>query len=221
MCYNYFIGGKMKVLINDKEYGVTIIRKNIKNTYIRFNDDGVFVVTTSNWVPKLSIKKLIESNYEKLVGMVERSQKRRVDEGVFYYLGIKYDIIIAEDLKDVFFDKDKVLVPNLERLQNWQKKAANKMFKERLDKLYELFEENIPYPKLRVRKMKTKWGVCNRKNNTVTLNLDLINRTIKEIDYVIIHELSHFVVFNHSKDFWNVVRKYCPDYKEINKMLKM
>ena len=43
---------------------------------------------------------------------------------------------------------------------------------------------------------------------------------ITKLDYVIVHELSHFIHFNHSKEFWNLVNKYCPRYKQIKKELK-
>ena len=95
-----------------------------------------------------------------------------------------------------------------------------KEFSMQLDNWYQKFEENIPYPKLRIRKMKTRWGVCNRKNNTVTLNSDLIRYPKSCLDYVIVHELSHFVHFDHSKQFWNQVSKYYPQYKETRKYLK-
>ena len=68
--------------------------------------------------------------------------------------------------------------------------------------------------------MKTRWGVCNKKTNTVTLNSELIKYDISKIDYVIIHELSHFLHFNHSRSFWNQVEKYCPNYKKIRNELK-
>ena len=68
--------------------------------------------------------------------------------------------------------------------------------------------------------MSTRWGVCNRSNNTITLNSELIKYGLKQIDYVIIHELSHFIYFDHSKNFWLQVSKYCPNYKEVRKTLK-
>ena len=40
------------------------------------------------------------------------------------------------------------------------------------------------------------------------------------LDYVIVHELSHFIYPNHSRDFWSLVGKYYPNYKECRKMLK-
>ena len=68
--------------------------------------------------------------------------------------------------------------------------------------------------------MTTRWGVCNRKTNTVTLNLELYKYEDKALDYVIVHELSHFIHFNHSKEFWSVVEKYFPDYKKVRQYLK-
>ena len=68
--------------------------------------------------------------------------------------------------------------------------------------------------------MTTRWGVCNRKNNTVTLNSELMKYSLDKLDYVIIHELSHFVHFNHSSDFWLLVSKYCINYKKVRKELR-
>ena len=53
--------------------------------------------------------------------------------------------------------------------------------------------------------MKTRWGVCNRSNNTITLNSELLKKEITLLDYVIVHEMCHFKHPNHSKDFWNEV----------------
>ena len=80
--------------------------------------------------------------------------------------------------------------------------------------------EDIPVPNLKIRKMRTRWGVCNTKNHNVTLNYNLYKYDIECLDYVIIHELSHFIFPNHSKNFWQQVSKYCPNYKEIRRKLK-
>ena len=43
---------------------------------------------------------------------------------------------------------------------------------------------------------------------------------LKYLDYVIVHELSHFIYFDHSKNFWATVSKYCPKYKELRKEMR-
>ena len=53
-----------------------------------------------------------------------------------------------------------------------------------------------------------------------SINTELIKYSIDEIDYVIIHELCHFLEFNHSPRFWKYVKKYKPNYKENTKVLK-
>ena len=68
--------------------------------------------------------------------------------------------------------------------------------------------------------MKTRWGVCNVKTHKITLNLELIKKDIRCLDYVIIHELSHLLYANHSKEFWKCVEDNFKDYKKIRKELK-
>ena len=68
--------------------------------------------------------------------------------------------------------------------------------------------------------MKTRWGVNNRGNNTITLNTELLKKEIDLLDYVIIHELCHFYEANHSSRFWAHVEKYYPKYKEARKRLR-
>ena len=68
--------------------------------------------------------------------------------------------------------------------------------------------------------MKTRWGVCNVKTKRVTLNLELIKKDIKYLDYVIAHELSHLVYPNHSKNFWALVERVIPNYKILRKEMR-
>ena len=68
--------------------------------------------------------------------------------------------------------------------------------------------------------MTTRWGVCNIKLKTVTLNLELIKRDSKYLDYVIVHELSHLIHPNHSREFWNLVEENIGDYKKYRKEMK-
>ena len=80
--------------------------------------------------------------------------------------------------------------------------------------------DNLPKYKLKIRKMKTRWGVCNTSTHNITLNQELYRYDIKCLDYVIVHELSHLIEANHSKKFWNIVEKYYPNYKAIRKQLR-
>ena len=209
----------MKYIIDGKEYDVIIEKKNNKRMYLRVKDDLTIHITTTRYTTKSHIKKFLDDNYNFLKNNIERQKTKQEKDKLFYYLGQVYDIIII-DIKKIEIMDNRIYVKSKEYLDKWLKKETKRIFSERLAIIYNQFEENIPYPNLRIRKMKTRWGVCNKKSITVTLNSELIRYSLDKLDYVIVHELSHLVHFNHSKQFWDLVSKYCPNYKKIKKDLK-
>ena len=68
------------------------------------------------------------------------------------------------------------------------------------------------YKKLRIKNQKTRWGSCSAKGN-INLNLRLMMTPPAAIDYVIIHELCHLRLLNHSGEFWALLETICPDYR--------
>lgn len=207
----------MEITLKDKIYKVEIIKKNNRNTYIRVKN-GVIVATTNYLCTKKQIEKLIKDNEQSILKMIEKDEKSQNKQDKFYYFGKKYDVIYG--FNNIEFTKDKIFVKNNEILEKYLKKEITRIYQERLNYWYNLFEENIPIPNLKIRKMTTRWGVCNIKNHNITLNYNLINYDISCLDYVVVHELSHLIHPNHSKKFWFVVEKYYPNYKQIRKTLK-
>lgn len=205
--------------IDGEKYNVEVVKKANKNTYIKVKEDLTIYVTTNYFMRKGDIKDLLYKEEDFLRKMLTKVKARNEKNNDFYYLGKKYDIIIVP-FNSIEFDEDKIYVNSEVTLEKWLKKRMKELFQERINECYKLFEENIPFPDLKIRTMKTRWGVCNRRNLTVTLNSKLIRYDINVIDYVVIHELSHLVHFDHSKAFWKTVEKYKPDYKKYANMLK-
>lgn len=210
----------MKLKINDTIYPIEIERKKTnKNTYIRVKKDMTIQVTTNFFTSDKQISKLITDNTSKLEKMISTQVIKNENNDGFFYLGKKYDIVYVEYC-DISFGDKKVFINKKLDLDKWYKKEATTLFKERLDYMYHCFSRKIPYPALRIRKMTTRWGVCNVKTKTVTLNLELMKRDIKYLDYVIVHELSHLIYANHSSNFWSLVEENMPDYKKYRKEMK-
>jgi hypothetical protein len=67
----------------------------------------------------------------------------------------------------------------------------------------------------RVKKMKTRWGTCNREAKRIWLSLELARKPKKCLDYIIVHELVHFLERNHSAPFISYIDKYMPDWRSI------
>lgn len=210
----------MKYELDGKEYEVIIEKKNNKNLYIRVKEDGKIHVTCNFFTTKNMILKVLDENTKALQKMVKHIEKQNEKSNKFFYLGNSYDIIINENIKKIEIIDDKIYTKNLKMLDKWYNEEIIRVFDERYVYVFNHFNENIKSPILKIRTMKTRWGVYNRKNHTITLNSKLIEYDISKIDYVIIHELSHIIHFDHSKDFWNLVSKYCKDYKKIRKELK-
>ncbi len=210
----------MEFEINHTLYPIKIQRKKNKNTYIRIHENLEIFVTTSIFTTNKQIYNLLDENRSSISQMISRKKKELEKEEQFYYLGKKYDIIIVPTVKIVEIIDHYIYAPNMKILQIWYQKQIKQIFEEHVQMQYQKFEEEIPFPKIKIRKMKTRWGVCNKRDTSITLNANLMKEKIECLDYVIVHELSHFVHFNHSKEFWNTVEKYCPYYKKIRKSLK-
>lgn len=209
----------MKYNIDGIECNIIIEKKNNKNTYLRVKKNNEILITTNFFTSKKQIIKMLEENKNYILKNIERLERRQEKEEKFYLLGKEYNIIILPKSKVEIIDNN-IYVDSYKKLELWLNKEMRKLFKNRLDYIYNIYEENIPYPSLRIRKMKTRWGVCNTKLKVVTLNSELIRYDLEKLDYVIIHELAHLIHHNHSKQFWLLVEKYCPNYKKIRKELR-
>ena len=80
-------------------------------------------------------------------------------------------------------------------------------------------KHGFKYNKVTIKKQKTRWGSCSGYNN-ISLNLKLIRLPSNLIDYVILHELVHTLVKNHSPLFWRSLDKYVGNARSLNKELK-
>ncbi|MDD3241889.1 MAG: SprT family zinc-dependent metalloprotease [Bacilli bacterium] len=210
----------MKININGQIHDVVIIKKRgNKNIYMRVKEDMNLHITSNLFVSDKKIEKIIEDNIATIEKMYNKQIDKKDRNNDFYYLGDKYDIVKVNN-DDIEIIGDKIFVGNRANLDKWIKKQAEEIFLNKLDYYYSSFSLPLPKVSLRIRKMKSRWGVCNTKTKIITLNLELIKRDITFLDYVINHELSHLIHPNHSKDFWNLVSINYPNYKEIRKMMK-
>ena len=210
----------MKYILDGEEYKVDIQRKNNKNIYVRIKEDLTIQVSARKFTTKKEIKALLDNNQDFLRKTIEKRKKEKIKKDKFLIFGEEYEVVVMPQFKNIKMVDKIIYTPDPAKLDKWLKKEIKRIFEDRVRINYVKFEEKIPYPEVKIRSMKTRWGVCNRKKRYITLNSNLIKETIDKLDYVIVHELSHFVHFDHSKKFWNTVEKYCPEYKLVRKELK-
>ena len=205
----------MRIELSGIDFEVVITKKRIKNIYFRVKEDLKIYVNCSYLCSNSYIEKLLIKNEKDIIKMYN-NMKNKVSDNNIYYLGEKLEFI---ETKKVKIDNSYAYGPSIEKVNEYLEKNSLKFFEARLHRIMIEFKD-LPKFRLRIRKMKTRWGVCNKSSMTVTLNTELIHKDVSLIDYVIIHELCHFKHMNHSAAFWNEVEKYYPYYKLARKRLK-
>ena len=208
----------MEIMLGDYNIKYEIIRKNNKNIYFRFKD-GILYVTANRFISESEVRRLIKKNEVALLKMYDKVSAREDKELQFTYLGKPMVRVFDEELKGVTIDDGFIYSKDEKTFDRWYRKECERFFCERIRFLLPNFND-IPKFSLRIRKMKSRWGVNNVTKCIITLNSDLLKYDVSLIDYVIVHELCHFYEANHSNRFWYQVGLRYPKYKEARKALR-
>ncbi len=209
----------MQYELNDIQIEIKIIRKNNKNLYMRFLDAQNLQITCNPFLKEKEIYQIIEKNYQSLTKMHLQKLKELEQNQHFNFLGKSYQIKYDGISKQPFFEADRIVAKDEKTLKKFYIKECQRIFEMELQRILPHFP-NIPSFTLKLRNMKTRWGVNNFGSKTITLNTELLKKDLDLIDYVIIHELCHFYEANHSDRFWRHVEEYYPKYKEARKRLR-
>lgn len=104
-----------------------------------------------------------------------------------------------------------------ECLEKWYRREAMLIIREKAEEYAESL--SVHFKDIRIKDQKSRWGSCSSKGN-LNFNWRIIMAPEPVCDYVVIHELCHLVFMDHSANFWNLVERICPDYRQYKKWLK-
>jgi len=207
-----------------------IIKPGIKNIYIKVDKDGNVILTSSKFDKEEALK-LLEDKKEWIQKAKDRIKSSPKKENVYanggniYLFGQKFSFIFIVAIKDdISFDGKTIFYHSKNHL--YPQKIVERFYKNELEQYINLriqfYSKQLSlYPKdIKFRKMKRRLGSCSY-DNRLTFNTLLAKLNFLEIDYVIVHELSHIKHKNHSKEFWTEVSKIFPNYKEIRKNITL
>jgi predicted metal-dependent hydrolase len=120
---------------------------------------------------------------------------------------------------EVYVPLHTSICPNQsDALVNWYQEQAEKLIPPLMKQWVQRM--NTPFPKITYSCMKSRWAVCYPTRNMVKINIFIMKTPIDCIEYLVVHELSHFFEQSHGKQFWRMVGTYMPDYKLRKKELK-
>lgn len=228
---NYIILGGQKF-----EYNLT--RNAKKNINISIKENGNINVSSPKRVTISEIERIIILKQEwilksikKVSSKIQLCNKYEFDAfSTIYYLGNKLKIICTPsnhnfleilDDKIIFYIK-KNYIDNIE----YKNRIFNALLKDELEAL--TVDMLIKYLKstskeilsFKIREMKSHWGTCIPSKKEIILNFNLIHCPIDAIEYVVLHEVVHLIHPNHSRNFYNTVAKYMPDWNYRRRKLR-
>ena len=164
-------------------------------------------------------------------------ERKYINGEIFYYLGKEYKLNIIEDKnKDnkkkyahISIKQDNLIINtnNNEKefikneLKKWYKIESEKIVIDRLEVLKKESEimNNLSPNIIKIKEQKKRWGSCTSQKN-IYINSRISMAPIHVIDYILVHEFCHLVHMNHSQDFYNLIKKILPNFKQEEKWLK-
>ena len=218
-------------LINNESLDYQLIKKSKKTLSLKISENGL-VVSAPLFMSEKKINQLVISKIKWIKKKLEliEPQKNKLfikNRASFDLLGKEIKITLLDgnnkiewvdenNLKIFFKDQD-----DQKKLKTffikWLKEIALDYFSQRAYEISKLYA--IPSNSILLSNAKSRWGTCNSKTE-VRINWRLIQADPYVIDYVICHEFAHLTHMNHSRNFWNLVEKLCPNYKLAENYLK-
>jgi predicted metal-dependent hydrolase len=201
-----------------------LVRSRRKTVAIVVEHDGSLTVRAPLRMAESRIYAFIEShgdwiakNQARLRSTPPLPLKRYTEGETFLYLGRSYPLaIVPHQLPALVFDGavfrlTKSALPKAERaFVRWYKEQATRLFFERV--LNFAAKHGFHYQKIRISSARTRWGSCSSRG-TLSFTYRLVLVPADVVDYVVMHELVHTQIRNHSNKFWKRLGELMPDYK--------
>lgn len=230
----------MTINLGERVLDYELHRKSVKHINLRIRPDGSVFVSANNNISQEEIENFIIKKSEMIFNAIERYSEiskysaedySYVTGESFRYLG--KDLRLKVNVGKRKVDTDGVylylILPDIsdkeikvQLISKWYDKECRTLFLAIIrDVYYKLFQKyDIVLPSLIIRNMTSRWGSCQIKRNNITLNKRLIETPRECIEYVIVHEFTHFLQPNHSRKFYELLTVFMPDWKERKRTLE-
>ncbi len=215
---------------------VQIIKKDVKNINIKVKPSGEVILTAPSKTTKEHIALVLKKREDWIDKKIayfqthqQRERKAYVSGENFVYLGRNYRLRVIENARESvklqqgylnLSVKDKNDFKRKEKLvKKWYFEKAKLHFQKAVKKYQPVVGKEVQ--RIQIREMKTRWGSCHTTKSYINLNVLLIQKPTKCIEYVIFHELAHLVYPNHSRAFYNYLSVHMPDWKVRKERLEL
>ena len=215
---------------------IEVQKKNIKNLHLvvappegkvrvsapmHLSDESIamFIRTKLGWIKK---------QQEKFKKQPRQTEREYVSGETLYVWGQQYFLRVDYSYKGnslVLEGNEAILTVRKESTASQREAFVNEWYrallKEKIETYLPKWEKitGLHCDSWQTKYMTTRWGTCNTNTGKIWLNLQLAKKPIECLEYVILHELTHLKVRNHSKEFVALMDRYMPYWREIKKLL--
>lgn len=179
----------------------------------------IYAISKLGWIKK---------QQKKFQAQVREAPREYLTKEGHYFLGNRYLLkVIEHDAPPKVAIQHKTIQmyvrpgTDLLKKQTIIKSWHRAQLKELIIPLITKWEQKIGVSvnEVAIKKMKTKWGTCNREASRIWLNLELAKKPIQCIEYIVVHEMVHLLERNHNEKFITYMNYYLPEWKEVRKEL--
>ena len=205
------------------EIEYTFTPKAVKNINIRILRTGVVNVSAPRRADPRLADDFVIKKAEQIIRAKKRLAARAPEDDAILLFGKPLTILYKNGKKDAFLEGDTLTLTLPDPSDTSRAAAALDLYlREQLlfavDRIcgayFPYFEAlGYPYPVIKLRKMTSRYGTCHTKKHIITISTTLVRSPLCLLEFVVLHELVHFIHPNHSPAFYNELSVLMPDWK--------
>lgn len=215
-------------------------RKNVKNLNLRIKADRTVYISANSSISESMIEEFISSKAEYILNALNKYEemakyapkpKSYVDGESFQILGHQLRLRVVHGKTNTVSSDGSYITLTIKdtddfelkkkTMDKWIKKLCEEIVVALCETIYPKFQKyGIDFPQIRFRNMISRWGSCQPKRGILTFNVFLIEAPLACIEYVVVHEFTHFLQPNHSKRFYMWLAMLMPDWKDRKNLLE-
>lgn len=219
-----------RLKLENRTINYVIRRMKRKTIAVKIREEGYIEIVSPLRVTCEHIEDLLRKKEQWVLGTLDKiilEKERREKSTAALFLGKEYYLIKSKsptNKTSVEILSDKIIVnylidenESLGILRRWYINAAGEILNKKTKEFSSIL--NVSPNKISIKEQKTRYGSCSSKKN-INYNWKIIMAPEEVVDYLVVHELSHLVHFNHQKEFWELVQSIIPNYKQCRDYLK-
>ncbi|RAZ57220.1 M48 family metallopeptidase [Campylobacter hyointestinalis] len=195
------------------KFNITINYKPVKYLRLKVTPNGDISISAPFFTSKINILNLLNKNEGWLENTLAKIKSK--DDKV-KFLGNAYELKFDENIKEVLVLDTQIIASSKVQFDKFLYLKAKEIFQKYIEFYQPKISRQVTH--VSIKKMSSRWGSCNSKKGYINLNLNLIAKDERFIEYVVLHEMAHLIYPHHQKSFYDFIQSLMPDYKIREKM---